>query len=394
MVKGAALVSLLTVSACGGPAISTVVGPPHTLIGEAAAPRVSLTLDVAVREVIVDLGPFDVPAMAGPDDHGMAHGAAANAGEHAHRHETVEHHTSEAGEGSSPSTHGAPSPLMPFQWPVDGWLQGFQVRVTDGAGRELPRHILHHLIGVNFDRRQLAYPVFERFFGIGTETADVALPSYLGVPMDAGQDLGLYASWHNDTGRDLDEVYVRIAMDYTPRSDLRNVQDVMPAYFDTDYVVGGDNMFDVPPGRSERSWEFTVPVSGGLLAASGHLHDYGRHVRLEDAETGEVLVRLESVSDEGGRLLGVETRFFRRWLGLRSAPLRLEAGHRYRIVGVYDNPSSETIVDGAMAHMVGIFAPDDMAEWPSLDPESDLVELDRRTLPPPLGDGHDGHEPR
>jgi hypothetical protein len=245
--------------ACAGPTISTRVAPPHALFATESAPHLRLTLDEVAREVVVDLGPFDVPAT----------------------------------EPGSASSHGH---------------------------------------------------------------GDVAGASSLGVPMAEGQQLALYASWHNDTGHDLGPVYVRVAMDYTSREVDADVTDVLPAYFDTDYVVGGDNTWDVPPGRSERAWDFTVPVSGGLLGVTGRLHDFGHHVRLEDAETGEVLVRLDGQRDEEGRLLSVETRFFRKWVGLRSDPLRLVAGHRYRVVGVYDNPGDETIADGAMAHIVGVFA--------------------------------------
>jgi len=361
--------------------MSTSVAPPHAALTPAEAPELRVSVDEEAGEVVVDMGPFDAPDM-GIGTHGQ-HGVEA--------HQTP---------NRVPATHGMAGPLMRFEWPVEGWLRGFQVKVTDGEGNELPRHILHHLIGVNFDRRQLAYPALERFFGIGTETEDVELPPSIGVPMAAGQRLALYASLHNDTGRDLHRVYVRVAMDYTPRADREDVTEVLPVYFDTDNLVGQDNMWDVPPGRSEKAWEFTVPVSGGLLGVTGHLHDFGDHVRLEDVETGEVLVKLDARRDESGRLESVETKIFRRWLGLRSSPLRLEAGRRYRVVGVYESPLDETVVDGAMAHIVGVFAPDDMSRWPALDPESEWIRRDVSGLPPPLGatqatmreeGGHGGH---
>jgi hypothetical protein len=378
--------TLLGSLACAGPRLTTSSEPPHALLARAEAPELRLTVDESAREVVVDMGPFEVPDMGA-----AAHDAAAGV----------------MPDGAS-ATHGQSSPLMPFEWPVEGWLRGFQVRLTDAEGNELPRHILHHLIGVNFDRRQLAYPALERFFGIGTETEDVELPSWIGVPMAEGQRLAFYASLHNDTGKDLndtgkdlDRVYVRVAMDYTPRSRRDDVTAVLPVYFDTDNRIGESNMWDVRPGRSEKAWEFTVPVSGGLLGVTGHLHDYGEHVRLEDAETGRVLVRLDGRRDAGGRLEGVETRIFRKWLGLRSSPLRLEAGRRYRVVGVYDSPLEETIEDGAMAHIVGIFAPDDMSLWPELDRASEWIRLDVSALPGPVGEtsgdaphgegGHAGH---
>jgi hypothetical protein len=60
--------------------------------------------------------------------------------------------------------------------------------------------------------------------------------------------------------------------------------------------------------------------------------------------------------------------------------LKLKGNHRYRVVGEYDNPTGETLIRGAMAHMSGLFAPDDMSRWPKIDPsdpdyQRDLVSL-------------------
>ena len=63
----------------------------------------------------------------------------------------------------------------------------------------------------------------------------------------------------------------------------------MPIYMDVNLTVGGSNTFDVPPGKSTKSFEFTLPVGGRLLGVGGHMHDYGVRVRLEDAETGKVI---------------------------------------------------------------------------------------------------------
>ena len=339
----------LAVAGCvgGGPYEANVSVPP---IAD-RPPTLEIDVDEDAKVISVRMGPF-VPHVGAAD------------------HDTH-------GNGPDPSL----SPLMRFAWPVDGWLRGFSVRLLDRGGNELPRDILHHVIGVNFDRRQLVYPALERFVGVGTETGDIELPAELGVPMAAGQQLGLYASLHDETGRGAPPVEVLVTMSYTPRDERDDVKDVLPIYLDTNHHVGATNAWDLPPGRSERTWEFTVPVSGDLLGVSGHLHDHGRHVRLEDAETDEVLVELEARRDRQGRVEEVETRAFRKWLGLRWDPLRLEAGHLYRVVGVYDSPLADTVPNGAMAHIVGVFAPDDVSRWPSLDLDNDSIRLDIAALP-------------
>jgi len=47
--------------------------------------------------------------------------------------------------------------------------------------------------------------------------------------------------------------------------------------------------------------------------------------------------------------------------------LRVKANHPYRIVAVYNNPTGETIRQGAMAYMAGPFTPDDPALWPQVE---------------------------
>ncbi len=105
-------------------------------------------------------------------------------------------------------------------------------------------------IAINFDRRQFIYPMAERLFGIGRETPDVSLPGTLVVPLDRGQRLGFYVAWHNDSGRDLHGVTVRIAIEWIPLNvALRSFTPVLPVYFDADNEVGATNTFDVPPGH-------------------------------------------------------------------------------------------------------------------------------------------------
>src|SRR5919202_1263873 len=196
------------------------------------------------------------------------------------------------------------------------------LRVTEPAPP--PRVSVHHLIAVNFDRRQLVYPAVERLFGWSKETDAVKLPKGVGVPLEPGERLGVYASWHNDTGRDIAGAYLRVTLLWTPRRS--NPTPVLPLYVDVNNVIGGLTTFDLPPGKSTQRYEFTLPVGGRLIAAGGHLHDYGVAVRLEDAETGKVLVRLKAKHDRDGHVTKVGRFIF----GFGADALPLAANHRYR----------------------------------------------------------------
>jgi hypothetical protein len=249
--------------------------------------------------------------------------------------------------------HGAQDVLR-FAWPVDGYLRGFWVDMHDAQGRPLPRSVLHHLIGVNFDRRQLVYHAVERLFGWGAETDKVELPGGLGVPLPMGDHLGVYAMFHNETGKDIPAAYLRVTLEYIPRRGNR-VTSVYPFYADVNNHIGGVTTFDVPPGRSEHSYEFELPVGVRMIGIGGHIHDYGSYVELQDAATGKVLARLNARRDAQGHVTGVGRFMY----GYNSDALHLLPHHPYRVIAVYDNPTSRTIKDGGMGHINGAIIADD-----------------------------------
>jgi len=339
-------------------AAAAVVGPKPV-----PPATVTVVVDSSKHELTITAGPYDLPNMPPMDerammDLGMSHDM----------------------------------PVQHFAWPVEGWFRGFRVALTDTGGHELPRHVLHHLIMVNFSRRQLIYSAAERLMGAGTETdKEVTVPKTIGVPMRPGMRLGMYVAWHNDTGKDLKGVYLKLTMLWTPKNQNPRPVNSMPIYMDVNLTVGGSNTFDVPPGKSSKAHEFTLPVGGRLLGVGGHMHDYGVAVRLEDAETGKVLTSVVATRDAEGKV----TKISRRLFGVSGEGLKLQANHRYRVVGDYDNPTNETKVKGAMAHMVGLFVPDDMSKWPKIDPSNPDYQRDLASLQvrgDEVGASHDAPE--
>jgi hypothetical protein len=222
----------------------------------------------------------------------------------------------------------------------------------------------------------MIYPMFLRILGTGAETGDAEIPRTVGIPMSAGQTLGVYVGWHNETGLAVENVFVRVTMKYTPSNQVPAAVDVLPLLMDVAMLVGDRNNYDVPPGRLETSHEFELPVGGRLLAVGGHMHDHGVSVRLEDAQTGRVLFELQSTLDSVGHIRKVERRLF----GVSGRGLPLRAGRRYRVVGVYDNPTTDTLIHGGMANLVGIFAPEDLSAWPAVDLGDPWTQRDLATL--------------
>lgn len=344
--------------------LTVLLAPLLLYEGKLPAQAVTTTVDSARREIVIVAGPFMVPAIDP---------------------EMVKEMVKEMETDPGAMHHDEEVRVFRFDWPVDGLGRAFRVEVRDSSGALLPRSLLHHLVAINFDRRQFIYPAAERLFGTGKESPEIGkLPGTLAVPLDKGQRLGFYIAWHNDTGKDLSGVSVRIVINWVSSRYARLYTPVLPIYLDVNNDVGGNNTFDIPPGRSSKAFEFEAPTSGKMIGLTGHMHDYGAALRFEDAETGKVLVRLSAKRDPAGRILGVSRKifFFR--------PLKLREGHRYRIVAEYESPLQKTVSDGAMGSIEGVFAPDSPSRWPAIDPDNptfikDIESL--RVIVPSAGEG-------
>lgn len=323
------------------PLLSVFLLTPATRLCGAVTDSVNvrITIDSSRHEVVLAAGPFHAPV--------------ANYDHHSGHDELV-----------------GDDPVALFSWPVNGWFRGLRLELMDERGEPLPRNTLHHLKVVNFGRRQLVYPLTERLVALGRETADVGLPVTAGVPLRAGAELGMYVMWHPSESEAGRPIFIRATMRWSPDNLLPRPVSAFPLNVDVAFGVGG-NTFAVPPGRHERATEFTLPVSGHLLGASGHLHDYAVGLRVEDVATGRTLLELAARRDAAGRVRGVR----RKLLALWGRGLRLEAKRRYRLVAVYDNPTAATLPD-VMGIMAGLFEPDDVRRWPAIDHHDAAYRLD------------------
>ena len=277
---------------------------------------------------------------------------------------------------------GGDSLVKRISWPMTTLLQGLRMEILDADGHPLPRRLIHHLNLVNFDRRQLVYPLAERMMGFGQETEDVSVPRSIGLPISAGHRVGVFVMWDNETGQPLHDVTVRLTFSWAAGNLQPHPIEVMPFIIDANLVVGGHNVFDVPPGGCIRTYDFRFPVDGHLVAVSGHLHDHGTWVRLVDRTTGRVVVTVNARTDSVGHVTGMS----RELLALRGQGPHLKANHEYRLETRYENASADTL-HGMMALMVGLFAPDDPRRWPNIDPGDGNYQKDLADMLGPAGWG-------
>ncbi len=220
-------------------------------------PTMRVTVDSARKEVVVTAGPFTIAHMPPNMDHGMMHEMA-----------------------------GTTTPLLRFEWPMEAWFRGFDIEVTDANGTALGSTLVHHLNIMNFNRRQLLYPAVERMVAAGSETGSVSLPKTIGMPMEPGYQLAMYAAWNNLGDADIEGAWLTVRLAWSPKNLAPRPRTILPIYMDVNYNRVTDS-YDLPAGRSSKSYEFTMPLTGRVLAIGGHVHDYAEFVSLEEVESGK-----------------------------------------------------------------------------------------------------------
>ncbi|MEZ4378515.1 MAG: hypothetical protein R3B35_09570 [Gemmatimonadales bacterium] len=318
--------------------------PPVPPAPPAVVPTVRVTVDSSARTVTISAGPYEVPGMPMPD-----------------------HHADDMPTMMMDGHAGVGEPLLDFTWPLDGWVHGAALTLIDADGKAVPRRLVHHINLVNFARRQLLYTAPERLLAMGRETEDIALPSSIGIPVASGMPMGLVLMWHNMSMTDYHGVTVSLTLDWLPTNYVPRPASVLPLYMNVINPVGRAVDLDLPAGRQSFAADFAMPLDGRILGVGGHLHDHGTGLRLDEVRgdgSRKEILSLETERDSAGTMLRIE----RKLPGVTGRGIKLSKGRTYRMTGSYDNPTGRVLKGGAMVHLIGLFRPDDMADWPAIDP--------------------------
>jgi hypothetical protein len=302
--------------------------------------------DTARRELVIELGPLDLPANA--DHHDLA----------------------------QPTTRGV-------RLPIDAWIHGFRIEVVDRAGKPVSQQVLHHINVISAERRELFSQIMLRVAAAGQETGPAVLPRMIGLRVTRGEEFLVSAMLHNPTSQAYTGAVIRVRMPYTAADTWLRPLSAYPFYLDVMPPAGETHAYDLPPGRSEKSWEGRPAIGGRILGVGGHLHNYGVALILEDVTAGKVIWEARPILNEDGELVGMPIKKFFWRLGVRIRPNRT-----YRLTAIYDNPTGKVIPDGAMGALGGVFLPARGTVWPAVDPRSDEYQLDLRVN---RGNGGGGH---
>jgi hypothetical protein len=307
------------------------------------------------HEITIDLGAVDVPAGMAHEMPGMAM-PGMNMSEH-HAHNPVY------------------PPVMAVDLPLSGWMSGFRVEIVDSQGQPLPRELLHHYNLIDPNHRELFLPISRRVLAAGSETGDVSMSRLLfGAPFTKGERLVANAMLHNPTSRSFTGVRTRLILTYSDEGHWYPVLRAYPWQFDTAFPVG-DKSFDLPPGRSEKFYEGSPAIPGKIVGIGGHVHDHADSLVLRDVTTGDVLWTARPIVDSTGHVVGMPQKKF---IGLTGVGRRIVPDHRYRVTVFYNNPTGQTLDEGGMGVMAGLFKPADKTTWPISDTTDSLYVRDLR----------------
>ena len=281
-----------------------------------------------------------------------------------------------------PAGTSVDQPASVGEFPVNGFIYALHAEIVDENGRHLPSQLLHHMNVMDPSERELFLPISRRILASGMETGEIRFPWLLfGARFRAGQRILANAMIHNPTATGYRGVRVRLVVSYVPERRPWPLFSVLPWQLDVGFPVG-DKSFDLPPGRSERSYEGSPAVDGKLLVIGGHMHAYGRTIEFWDATTGKMLWHGEPATPSPGQPSAVPlTKFY----SLTGIGLRITPTHRYRVRVIYENATGQTIQAGGMGVVGGLFMPDRKAVWPATDATDSLYQQDLLHFMGPVG---------
>jgi plastocyanin len=189
---------------------------------------------------------------------------------------------------------------------VDGFITAMNVDVVDANGKSVPiqRIMLHHIVFgnlgqnfgdkrdqtcnsiTNFDSRTQLPALAERFYGAGEERAKLQLPPGYGYQIKKGEKWFLYYMLMNHKPKK-DKVYIQYNVTYDTNPDLKPVTpfwlDVRNCWVDPVYNVPGGGK---KGSTDTKSMDWTVPYSGRIIAAGGHVHGGGKDLELREPQCG------------------------------------------------------------------------------------------------------------
>jgi hypothetical protein len=257
--------------------------------------------------------------------------------------------------------HDAMPQAQEFYWdvPFDGWLLSYAPSLVDEAGNDVPSKLLHHVAFWNTGRSDFLCPnKEEHIFGAGGEMNHWPPLLGFGYAVHHGERIRINTMFHNPTGASYPKAHLEVQINYltveTVQAGVPEPRSVYPVWLDV--MQCGESGYDLKPGDSVTSGQFTLQQSGLLLGLGGHLHDYGQALTVVNLTRKEEIAKLSADLDATGQIRSMPVATY-----ISRGGYRLASGDKLQVSAAYHNPTKNKLPDGAMGIAVGYFLPDDPA---------------------------------
>ncbi|MGN6256529.1 MAG: hypothetical protein ACTHN3_02110 [Solirubrobacterales bacterium] len=195
----------------------------------------------------------------------------------------------------------------------------------------------------------------ERFFASGNERTAVDLSSLpYGYKVNSTETWNMIvdlANWETTSKT----VYIRMTYKYATGTDSTSRSPLRPVWLDQ-AGCSMTSLITVPEGLSDTHYEWKATFGGKLIAAAGHIHDYGVREELTNKSAGEALLCKSEAGYGGTGYVTPDGMEHISSMGVCTGnPIAtVSKGQTLRLHTIYDNTSGMPIED-AMGIMIAYF---------------------------------------
>ena len=243
--------------------------------------------------------------------------------------------------------------VMKFQVDQPLWIVGFEPKVINAAGQELPSALLYQAIVSNMHEEN---PICSEGsvgnpFIVATSTlTKINLPDGYGYPVLPTDPLEAKVILLNPTGDNNIDVSFELNVVAKPMNEFTGMKDVKPMLVDLDPCT--HKPLQVEPGQfSKRQATYTLPSSGSLIVAHSVLQNHASFVELYKKTEVMPFWRSEALLDSNHYITELTNNPFE-----DPAGVKFKKGDTITLGVGYDNAESSWLKDASAAAMV-YFAP-------------------------------------
>jgi hypothetical protein len=237
--------------------------------------------------------------------------------------------------------HHLPRAMSQFRFAEPVWVIGYRAEILDVHGQTPRENYLCHTFLAD---QRVSQHEDDEVKGIYSDafTPEVRMPDGFGIPVSPDDRLH-WMPMFNNRGDEPVRVMMKTVVTVIRGKDLR--KPLTPLYGSL-RSVQVPHLFFVPPGHDERQVTFEAPFSGKIHFLGTHLHPHGVSIELYNVSRHEQVWKGARKNDPQGAMQVYSN----------AAGYRVQAGETYKIIAVYENPTSDKI--DAMAGLFMLYSRD------------------------------------